>query len=46
VVIKANTCWGWDDFFGPEVYSDSTHWRKFMNDKDQLLLTCHLFAAA
>jgi hypothetical protein len=32
-----------DDFFGPEVYSDSSLWAKFMTDKQQLLLSCHLY---
>lgn len=32
-----------DDFFGPEVYTDSSLWSKFMTDKQQLLLSCHLY---
>jgi hypothetical protein len=32
-----------DDFFGPEVYSDASLWSKFMTDKQQLLLSCHLY---
>eukprot|EP00878_Enallax_costatus_P026246 GHUV01028140.1.p1 GENE.GHUV01028140.1~~GHUV01028140.1.p1 ORF type:complete len:188 (+),score=71.19 GHUV01028140.1:317-880(+) len=43
VVIKAGTCWGWDDFFGPEVYTDPSQWDKFMTEKKQLLLSCHLY---
>lgn len=44
VVIKAGTCWGWDDFFGPEVYTEPTQWDKFMTEKKQLLLSCHLYS--
>jgi hypothetical protein len=36
----------WDDFFGPEVYADSSLWAKFMTEKQQLLLSCHLYSCS
>lgn len=36
------------DFFGPEVYGDTSEdaWQRYMNDDSELLLTCHLYTCS
>ncbi|KAI8475221.1 MAG: hypothetical protein J3K34DRAFT_71618 [Monoraphidium minutum] len=45
VLIRAGTCWGWDDFFGREAYADlDGEFSKWMNEKGSMPLTCHLYS--
>jgi hypothetical protein len=29
---------------GPEVYEDEARWRQYMNDRDELVLACHIYS--
>jgi hypothetical protein len=35
-----------DDFFGQEIYQDPALWTKYMTEKQQLLLSCHLYSCS
>ena len=44
VLIRAGTCWGWDDFFGREAYGDLVgEFAKWQNARGQMPLTCHIY---
>ncbi|GBF88316.1 hypothetical protein Rsub_01028 [Raphidocelis subcapitata] len=44
VLIRAGTCWGWDDFFGRDAYADlDGEWVKWLDEKGRMPLTCHLY---
>lgn len=34
-----------DDFFGPEIYGPDGDdaWQRYMNNEEELLLTCHIY---
>jgi hypothetical protein len=45
VLIRAGTCWGWDDFFGREAYGDlAGEFGKWQNERGQMPLTCHIYS--
>ncbi|KAI8468265.1 MAG: hypothetical protein J3K34DRAFT_523064 [Monoraphidium minutum] len=46
VLIKAGTCWGWDDFYGRHYTDIETEFEKWIDEKGRMPLTCHLYSCS
>ena len=42
VVVRAGHCFGFDDFFGPEVYDDPNAWNKYADSSGNVLIKCRI----